>query len=162
MVTERKPKGGERVAFYLMAVPLGLILLIVAPSIATTFSPAYRAAELSAHRHKLESDINQVQTAVLNYYTEYSVYPVAPDNATLVKMLTGLNAGGNARQVAFLNLKPSDFNDQGELLDPRGTPIQFSVTADGTLHARSAGPDKTFGTADDIVGKFSAADETQR
>ena len=89
---------------------------------------------------------------MLNYYTEYSVYPVASDNATLIKSLGGVSADGNSRRIAFVSFRPSDLNAQGELLDPWGQPLQLSVDADGNFHARSAGPDKILGTADDIVG----------
>jgi hypothetical protein len=92
---------------------------------------------------------------VLNYDTEYDEYPVAPDNMTLIPLLDATSAKGNSRHIAFVSFKQSDLDAKDELLDPWGTPIHFSVTADGTVHARSAGPDRTFGTADDITGDFS-------
>ena len=54
------------------------------------------------------------------------------------------------RRIQFLTIKPSDLNARDEMLDPWGMPIQLSVAADGTIHMRSAGPDKIFGTPDDI------------
>jgi hypothetical protein len=121
---------------------LGWFLLSVAP---TTI--------LAAKRAKLQNELNQVQTAFLSYYTEYAEYPVTSDNATLIKILTGLTANENSRQIAFLTVKPSDENAKGELLDPWGTPLEMSVTHDGVIHLRSAGPDKIFGTADDITNQ---------
>ncbi|HEX4140796.1 MAG TPA: hypothetical protein VHY09_10650 [Candidatus Methylacidiphilales bacterium] len=55
-----------------------------------------------------------------------------------------------ARQIQSFGLAPSKSNAKGETLDPWGTPLQFSVGADGELRARSAGPDQVFGTADDV------------
>jgi hypothetical protein len=95
---------------------------------------------------KMVNEMNQVQTAVSSYYTEYSVYPAAPDNATLIKKLER----NNPRHIRFFRMESRNANAKGELLDPWGTPFQFSVTAAGVLHVRSAGPDQTFGTLDDI------------
>jgi len=106
----------------------------------------------AAKRAKLANEFSQVQAAVLGYYTEYSEYPSAPNDATLITELMG----DNPRKVEFLALHSSDLNANGELVDPWGTPLQLSIDADGTLHARSAGPDRIFGTPDDIVGKFEA------
>ena len=50
----------------------------------------------SEPRPKIANEFNQVQTAVLGYYTEYSEYPAAPDNATLIKMLTQNNPSSRA------------------------------------------------------------------
>jgi hypothetical protein len=106
-----------------------------------------------ARKNKLDIEFNQIQTAVLSYYVEYSEYPVAPDNATLIRKLSG----GNLRHIEFLSVSSKDQDGKGEMIDPWGTPLRLSVDADGTLHADSAGPDKSFGTVDDIVGHFDSA-----
>ncbi len=134
-----------------LSIVLLLAIFVVLASILTV--PPFPPMSAALRRAKLANEFNQVQTAVLGYYTEYTEYPVAPDNATLIQMLNGMSAKGNTRQIAFVTFRQSDLDEKSELLDPWGTPIQLSVDADGHLLMRSAGPDKTFGTADDIVGK---------
>jgi type II secretory pathway pseudopilin PulG len=130
---------------------LGLFIVLFLAAYAVT--PVERGIDKS-RRNALIQRLGQVQAAALNYYTEYSVYPVAPDNVTLIQKLTN----DNPRHIEFLSLKPSDQNAQGEMLDPWRTPIEMSVTEEGKFHWRSAGPDKTFGTADDITVDFSPSD----
>jgi hypothetical protein len=127
-------------------------LVIVLALISSIDLPGPRVL-LAARRAKLANEFQQVQVAVLNYDAEYSIYPVAADNATLIRMLDGTSSEGNPRTIAFVGFKPSDRDAEGELLDPWGTPIELSVTENGRLHARSAGPDKIFGTQDDITGE---------
>jgi len=131
------------------------LILMVAMLMAVTARIVFVAPHVIflAKRQKLTNEMFQVQTAMSSYYTEYSEYPTAHDNATLIKMLNGESAEGNQRHIAFVSFMQSDFDAKGELLDPWGTPIDLSVTADGKLHARSAGPDKIFGTPDDITNQ---------
>jgi hypothetical protein len=101
----------------------------------------------AAFRAKVSNTLIQVQTACLAYYTEYGSRPEAKDNAHLVKILEG----DNARKIQFLALKSSDMNSNGAMIDPWGTPYQINVDSDSEIHVTSAGPDKIFGTADDIT-----------
>jgi hypothetical protein len=133
----------------------GVVALLLAVALLIAASLPSSGVFNAGKRAALSNELNQVQTAVLNYYTEYSEYPVTSDNATLIKILTGLTATENSRQIAFLTVKPSDENAKGELLDPWGTPLEMSVTHDGVIHLRSAGPDKIFGTADDITNQIA-------
>ena len=105
---------------------------------------------LMAKGHQFQVEASQVQTAVLNYYTEYGSYPVAAENATLMKILTMAGPQGNPRGIVFIRFPADHFNTKGELVDPWGTAIQLAVLSNGTVLARSAGPDRVFGTADDI------------
>jgi len=93
--------------------------------------------------------VTNIQTAILAYQTEYGIPPEAASNFRLVKVLTG----DNPRKIEFLSLKPSQLNPDGEIIDPWGTPFQIRAGADGKVHMKSAGPDKTFGTGDDIGDK---------
>jgi len=143
-----KVKGGKRRVVLGVLIAVAILVVLVFGSLALSVGPQ---VILVAKKAKLKNEMVQVQTAVLSYYTEYSVYPAAPDAATLVRILTGATKDGNERQIAFATFKPSDLDAKGDLLDPWGTPIELSVTADGKLHARSAGPDKIFGTRDDVT-----------
>ncbi len=74
-------------------------------------------------------------------------FPVAEDNAGLMRQLT-------ARSGNRPPLLPPDhprLNARGELLDPWDTPYFFHHIAAQHLEVRSAGPDRTFYTDDDIV-----------
>ncbi len=132
-----------------------VLLIVLALLAASVLSPLGGIQLTAAKKMSMYNKFNQVQAAVLSYYTEYSVYPVAANSATLVRMLDGTSGVGNSRQITFVSFKASDLNAKGELLDPWGRPLQISVDSDGNIKARSAGPDKTFGTADDIVGQFT-------
>jgi prepilin-type N-terminal cleavage/methylation domain-containing protein len=106
------------------------IIAILAGVLLTAGGAALRAAQ----RTKAANTANQIQTAALNYYTEYGVYPIptaAPgdiliaDNDTTLwpGMIYGLcgninpydastaapgNAVPNSRAIAFLSLKSAD------------------------------------------------------
>jgi type II secretory pathway pseudopilin PulG len=145
METPQKPFEKKRIVTI-----YGVVALLIVLALLLTLQPTGGAVFTAAKKAMVAERFNQIQTALLSYYTEYSVYPVASDAATLVRILTGATKDGNQRQIAFAAFKPSELDVKGDLLDPWGTSIELSVTADGKLHIRSAGPDKIFGTADDI------------
>ncbi len=144
MDVPQKHKGKKRVVTI-----YGIVALLIVVAFLLTLSTS-NAALTMAKKSKLANETEQVKAAVAGYYTEYSLYPTTSDNATLINILTGVTADGNMRRIQFLTIKPSDLNARDEMLDPWGMPIQLSVAADGTIHMRSAGPDKIFGTPDDI------------
>jgi hypothetical protein len=150
-----KPLAGKRRTVTM----LGIVVITITVILLVNELRIGNRVLTAAKKEKLANEYTQVQTAAISSYTEYSVYPSAPDNATLIRMLTGESAEGNQRRIAFISIKDSDRDAKGDLLDPWGTPVELSVTADGKLHARSAGPDKTFGTADDISGDTNLSGE---
>jgi prepilin-type N-terminal cleavage/methylation domain-containing protein len=125
------------------------IIAILASVILYAGGTAIRAAK----RVKAANMANQIQTAALNYYTEYSVYPV-PSTATAstdfyasdsdttswpiiiealcgnqsphngTSGLTGLTVT-NTRAIAFLQLKPTDVDSH----DCPVNPLPISTTA---------------------------------
>lgn len=70
-------------------------------------------------------------------------------NAEIVKTLNG----GNPQGVRYLPQESLRLNDQGELLDSFGTPYFFHQLSSTEMEIRSAGPDKTLWTQDDIAVK---------
>lgn len=72
----------------------------------------------------------------------------------------------DAGQIAIYERKngrlPDTLDDLGEPspdnvyfpVDPWGTGIKYTLSSDGTFELRSAGPDKFFGTEDDIAKTF--------
>lgn len=70
-------------------------------------------------------------------------------NAEIVKTLNG----GNPQGVRYLPQEHVRLNEQGELLDSFGTPYFFHQLSAQEMEIRSAGPDKTLWTQDDIAVK---------
>jgi len=71
----------------------------------------------------------------------------AGTNAEIVKALNG----GNPQGVRFLPPELLRLNAQGELVDRWDTPYFFHQMSADHMEVRSAGPDKTLWTSDDIV-----------
>ena len=66
--------------------------------------------------------------------------------------ITAALNGGNAKQAKFI--READglrINEQGELIDPWGTPFFFHQLSAREMEIHSAGPDKVMWTADDLV-----------
>lgn len=70
-------------------------------------------------------------------------------NAEIVKVLNG----GNPQGARYLPQEHLRLNEQGELLDAFGTPYFFHQLSAEEMEIRSAGPDKTLWTQDDIAVK---------
>jgi hypothetical protein len=66
--------------------------------------------------------------------------------------ITSALNGNNPKQARFLDPDAGlRINDKGELIDPWGTPYFFHQLSGAEMEIRSAGPDKTMWTADDLV-----------
>ena len=66
--------------------------------------------------------------------------------------ITSALNGNNPKQARFLDPAAGlRINDKGELIDPWGTPYFFHQLSGAEMEIRSAGPDKTMWTADDLV-----------
>jgi hypothetical protein len=62
--------------------------------------------------------------------------------------------GNNPKHINFLTPRPGiRINENGELLDPWGTPYFFHQLSASDTEVRSAGPDKILWTSDDLVVK---------
>lgn len=123
-----------------------LVVIGIIAILAGVLLSAGGAALKSAQRAKVANTANQIQTAALNYYTEYSVYPVpsgTPASADFLiadtdavnwkSMLYGLcgninpydtsttapgTAVSNTRGIAFLSLKSADVDINGGPKNP--------------------------------------------
>jgi hypothetical protein len=93
--------------------------------------------------------LDNMRTAVRQYGLRFGGNPVGT-NPEITKALNG----GNPKQVKFI---PPDaglrINNQGELIDPWGTPFFFHQLSAMEMEVRSAGPDKIMWTDDDLVTK---------
>ncbi len=94
-----------------------------------------------------ETVLENMRRAINEYGTLFGGNPVG-NNAEITAALKG----GNPRQINLIDGKPGlRLNDQGELIDPWGTPYFFHQLSGNDTEIRSAGPDKTMWTDDDLV-----------
>ena len=149
MAEETKPAKRKVWTVYGIVALVLLLALILAIFSGSVILRAGPAALRAARRAQAANEINQIQTACLGYYTEYAQMPDSPENSRLIKSLTG----DSPRKIQFLSLNPRDLNSKGEMIDPWGTPFRITFDADSTVHVTSAGPDKVFGTADDLTNQ---------
>ena len=70
--------------------------------------------------------------------------------------ITNALLGDNPKKVAFISAENSRINSKGELVDRFGVPYDFHFISSKNLIIRSAGPDQTFYTDDDIVSANEA------
>jgi len=117
-----------------------------------------------------QTDVDELVSAIQSYHKMYARYPfprtrpapprpaAAPGkkkgkpkppppvtNKPIVEQLMGV--GGS---IVFFKASPKAIADDGQLLDPWGTPYKFEEH-DKSVTVTSAGPDKEFGTADDVT-----------
>lgn len=91
--------------------------------------------------------MENVRSVVRRYGHMYGGNPVGQN----VEITRALN-GGNQRRVRFLQEDAGmRLNEAGELVDSWGTPFFFHQLAALRTEIRSAGPDKTMWTADDLL-----------
>lgn len=111
------------------------------------------AAELSVHpgqppdpaaAHRLE----QVAFVIRDYRNAHSQNPTGT-NAEITAALLG----NNPRQIRFEVPEGSSVNPAGELCDGWGSPYFFHQLSGTVLEIRSAGPDRTLWTADDLLAR---------
>ena len=94
-----------------------------------------------------ETVLENTRSAIRNYGSMFGGNPVG----TNPEITSALN-GDNPKEVKFLDPdKGMRINSQGELVDPWGTPFFFHQLSGTEMEIRSAGPDKTMWTADDLV-----------
>ena len=74
-------------------------------------------------------------------------YPAGADNRQIVRALLG----ANAHRLPFLPRDHARLSSGGELLDAWGRPFFFHLIARDRVEVRSAGPDREFYTADDLL-----------
>ncbi len=88
-----------------------------------------------------------MRTAIRQYGLNFNGNPVG----TNLEITQALN-GGNPRQTKFLRTEDGmRVNGKGELIDVWDTPYFFHQLSRTEMEIHSAGPDKTMGTADDLV-----------
>jgi len=94
-------------------------------------------------------DLRKLRALTLGYFSvikDLSRHPIG-GNADLAACLLG----DNPEQKAFIDASHPALNDGGLIIDRWGTPIFVHPEAARELTFRSAGPDRTLFTADDVI-----------
>jgi hypothetical protein len=90
-------------------------------------------------------EISDLETALKNYHATYSNYPTG-ENSNIVRVL----AGNNLQKIVFLNFRQT-LEHPNEMVDAWGTPYAINFLSTNSFVVSSAGKDKKFGDADDII-----------
>ncbi|MES2474399.1 MAG: hypothetical protein V4640_01370 [Verrucomicrobiota bacterium] len=91
-------------------------------------------------------DFDKISAMLRDYRTLFGENPVGT-NAEIMTAIMGKNSKG-----AMLGPpEGQSLNEEQELLDRWGTPVFFHQLTADLMELRSAGPDRTLWTADDIV-----------
>jgi hypothetical protein len=75
------------------------------------------------------------------------------DTASIEKRIFG----DNPKQAVFLDINAGESNSAGQYIDSWGTTFQIDLTNGSGMVIRSAGPNRSFGDADDIFKTFATA-----
>ena len=101
-------------------------------------------------RTKLE--IANLINSIDQYKSVYGVYPTG-ESSNIVRIL----AGDNPQKTVFLNFRRTS-EHPNEMVDPWETPYQIEFFEQTNFVIRSAGKDKIFGNADDIIFNSASND----
>jgi hypothetical protein len=119
------------------------------PSVTSTIAPAPsgRAAPLQFTNFAPAIVMENMSHVFRQYNQMYGGNPVGINSE-----ITGQLSGNNPKHIIFLN--PDDgmrVNENGELVDPWGTPYFFHQLSGTDMEIHSAGPDRIMWTSDDLV-----------
>jgi hypothetical protein len=87
---------------------------------------------------RIDVDMQNLHSALYKYQADCGAFPKG-DNKAVLKAL----CGDNPAKEEFFRCGPEFLSQNGELLDPWGTPYRFDFSAKGVT-IRSAGPNKRF------------------
>ena len=126
----------------IMIVAAGCGLLLVGLAIFGPWSGGF------GHSKTETTQMEEAELArALNHYeTVFQQFPTN-NNAALVKQMTG----ENPQQLLFINLGATSTNQDGQLIDIWSTPYKFVFNSTNSFTITSAGENRTFGDADDVV-----------
>jgi hypothetical protein len=109
--------------------------------------PAGQAQPLLFTNIPPEIAVENMGRAIHQYGQMFGGNPVG-NNADFTRQLSGQNP----KHINFINAEAGmQVNENGELVDPWGTPYFFHQISGSDTEVRSAGPDKIMYTSDDIV-----------
>lgn len=97
---------------------------------------------------EVREELDNVQFAVRDFRTAVGENPIG-NNSEITRALLG----DNLKQVKIPIPAGSSVNGEGELCDRWGTPYFFHQLSAKAMEVRSAGPDRTLWSDDDVVAK---------
>lgn len=127
---------------------ISLILLAAIVAIFFFANPFIVRTDRHYLHERCKTEIRTLELAIIAFRNEYDGTMPTGAPANVVKILRG----NNPRQIVFMELpsRKNCTNSIGEFLDSWGTPYEISIISSTNFFIRSAGPDKKFGTGDDI------------
>jgi hypothetical protein len=125
-----------------MPAPLAPAAAVPNPSAPPTPSSTPEATEQAL------LDMDQLILMIRDYRTIEGTNPVGT-NSEIMKAVMG----GNSKEAKLGPPEGQSLNGQGELVDRWGTAYFFHQMSATHMEIHSAGPDKTFGTPDDLVSR---------
>jgi hypothetical protein len=113
-----------------------------------THSPVHpMAASIGSTNIPAEKEPEILLEMLQAWRRQTGTFPTAEDNRQLVSKLIG----NNEDQLRLFPASHARISATGELIDGWGSPFVFHHVSSHYLEIRSAGPDRTVYTADDIV-----------
>ena len=112
------------------------------------------AAELNAPASSAKRDVDVLHDLIGQFLVTVKEphRPMLGSNEDIAKALTG----HNRLHVDFIPAGHPALNDRGQLVDRWGSPYFFHPRAADAIDVRSAGPDRTLFTADDISNPWKS------
>jgi hypothetical protein len=104
------------------------------------------AERLNDSEASVEDDLGVVGLLIENFLRRSREVPAGGRNEEIV----GALRGRNREKEVSLGRSNAKLNEKGELLDRFGTPYYFRPVSDQRIEVRSAGPDRTLWTKDDL------------
>lgn len=124
----------------------------VAPSPSFPRSPL--ADSLNSPSATARDDLRAIARILTLYRERFDAFPAFETNAQFVNAL----AGANPHRIGLLSRDASAISPAtGQLLDRWGTPYDIHAISRDALELRSAGPDRTLRTADDLTLSVGSA-----
>jgi hypothetical protein len=140
------PQVTAVIASNFTAAPLPQNIFYAAPP-KPPIAPAGKSQPMEFSNLPPDVVLDNLRHAIRDYGARFGGNPVGV-NSEITSQLNGQNAG----QANFIRSEAGmRINDQGELVDPWGTPFFFHQLSGAEMQIRSAGPDKIMWTADDLV-----------
>jgi hypothetical protein len=128
------------------AVPAAQTIFYTAPS-RPSVAPAGKPQPLEYTNLPADIVLDSMRHAIRDYGSMFGGNPVGV-NSEITSQLNG----HNPRQVNFIRPEAGmRLNENGELIDPWGTPYFFHQLSGSETEIHSAGPDKIMWTSDDLV-----------
>ena len=117
------------------------------PAVAVSTPPAGPASSPQITNIPPEIAVENMSRAIRQYGEMFGGNPVGT-NPEFTRQL----GGDNPKHINLINAEAGmRVNEDGELIDPWGTPYFFHQISGSDTEVRSAGPDRVMYTADDIV-----------